>query len=155
MPHSFNPLSQKNVFQNMRLLLSKKASNGLLTVSQTIGAKKIIHDLNRDVVRKMSTLLNIHEDTMAPEELIKLITELRNNGSLEDGVEKEIKHVVYVEKIKALKQLISILNISKSDNELTIPSRTPDDLIDALFSKTLDMNEVKGKTLIIVLEGAT
>ena len=135
----------------MRLLLSKKASNGLLTVSQTIGAKKIIHDLNRDVVRKMSTLLNIHEDTMAPEELIKLITELRNNGSLEDGVEKEIKHVVYVEKIKALKQLISILNISKSDNELTIPSRTPDDLIDALFSKTLDMNEVKGKKLIIVL----
>ena len=132
----------------MRVLLSNKASNGLLTVSQTIGAKKIIHDLNRDVVRKMSTLLNIHENTMAPEELIKVITDLRNNGSLGDGVEKEIKHVVYVEKIKALKQLISILNISKSDNELTIPSRTPDDLIDALFSKTLDMSEVKGKKIL-------
>ena len=132
----------------MRVLLSNKASNGLLTVSQTIGAKKIIHDLNRDVVRKMSTLLNIHENTMAPEELIKVITDLRNNGSLGDGVEKEIKHVVYVEKIKALKQLISILNISKSDNELTIPSRTPDDLIDALFSKTLNMSEVKGKKIL-------
>ena len=132
----------------MRVLLSNKASNGLLTVSQTIGAKKIIHDLNRDVVRKMSTLLNIHENTMAPEELIKVITDLRNNASLGDGVEKEIKHVVYVEKIKALKQLISILNISKSDNELTIPSRTPDDLIDALFSKTLNMSEVKGKKIL-------
>ena len=132
----------------MRVLLSNKASNGLLTVTQTIGAKKIIHDLNRDVVRKMSTLLNIHENTMAPEELIKVITDLRNNGSLGDGVEKEIKHVVYVEKIKALKQLISILNISKSDNELTIPSRTPDDLIDALFSKTLNMSEVKGKKIL-------
>ena len=128
----------------MRVLLSSKASNGLLTVSQTIGAKKIIHDLNRDVVRKMSILLNIHENTMAPEELIKVITELRNNGSLGDAVEKEIKHVVYVEKIKALKQLISLLNISKSDNELSIPPRTPDDLLDALFSKTLEMKEVKG-----------
>ena len=132
----------------MRVLLSNKASNGLLTVSQTIGAKKIIHDLNRDVVRKMSTLLNIHENTMAPEELIKVITELRNNGSLGDAVEKEIKHVVYVEKIKALRQLISLLNISKSDNELGIPPRTPDDLLDALFSKTLEMKEVKGTSFV-------
>ena len=135
----------------MRVLLSNKASNGLLTVSQTIGAKKIIHDLNRDVVRKMSTLLNIHENTMAPEELIQVITELRNNGTLGDGVEKEIKHVVYVEKIKALKQLISLLNISKGDNELTIPPRTPDDLLDALFSKTLSMKEVKGMWLIVAI----
>ena len=129
----------------MRVLLSNKASNGLLTVSQTIGAKKIIHDLNRDVVRKMSTLLNIQENKMAPDELIQVITELRNNGSLGDDVEKEIKHVVYVEKIKALKQLISLLNISKSDNQLTIPPRTPNDLLDALFSKTPEVKEVKGR----------
>ena len=38
----------------------------------------------------------------------------------------------------------SLLNISKSDNELGIPPSTPDDLLDALFSKTLEMKEVKG-----------
>ena len=128
----------------MRLLLSKKATNGLLTVSQTIGAKQIIHNLNRDVVRKMSSLLNISKDTMAPEELIKVITFMRNNGSLDDNVERKIKHVVYVKKLKALKNLISLLNISRSDNTLLIPPNTPQDLLDALFSTTLDMDDVKG-----------
>ena len=129
----------------MRVLLSDKAGKGLLTVHQIIAAKKCIHDLNRDVVNKMSLLININQDTMAPEMLIKVITGLRNNGSLSEEVEKSIKHVVYVNKIKALKELISVLNISRSDNQLPIPPRTPEDLLNALFSSTLEMNSGKGK----------
>ena len=129
----------------MRVLLSDKANKGLLNVDQTIAAKKCIHDLNRDVVIKMSLLLKINQETMAPERLIKVITGLRNNGSLSEEVEKNIKHVVYINKIKALKKLISVLNISRSDNQLPIPPRTPEDLLNALFSTTLEMNSVEGK----------
>ena len=128
----------------MRVLLSNKATNGLLSVRQTIGAKKIIHDLNRDVVRKMSSLLNINEERMAPDALIKLITLKRNNGSLDKEVEKKIKHVVYIKKLNALKQLVALLRISKVDGELSIPTNTPKDLVDSLFSTTVALNDVEG-----------
>ena len=128
----------------MRILLSNKASNGLLSVIQTIGAKKIIHDLNRNVVQKMSIILEIHEETMAPEELIKLITLKRNNGSLDKDAERKIKHVVYINKLKALKQLIALLGITKSDGQLSIPTNTPIDLVDSLFSTTVALKDVEG-----------
>ena len=128
----------------MRVLLSNKATNGLLSVRQTIGAKKIIHDLNRDVVRKMSSLLNIHEETMAPDTIIKLITLKRNNGSLDKEVERKIKHVVYIKKLNALKQLVALLSISKAGGELSIPRNTPKDLVDSLFSTTVALNDVEG-----------
>ena len=135
----------------MRVLLSGKASKGLLSVRQTIAAKKCIHDLNRAVVMKMSILLNISHDNMAPEQLVSVITQSRNSGSLSEEVERKIKHVVYVSKIKALKELISVLNLSRSDDELSIPPRTPEDLLDALFSATLNLADVEGKYLLTIL----
>ena len=131
-------------FQNMRGLLSKKATNGLLSVSQTIGAKKIIHDLNGNVVSKMSSLLNINQETMKPDELIKLITLKRNNGSLDKEIERQIKHVVYINKLKALKQLVGLLGISKAGGELSMPINTPKDLVDSLYFTTFTVNDVKG-----------
>ena len=52
-----------STFQNMRQLLSIKASKGLLTVRQTIDIKKVIHDLNRGVVGQVASLLNITNNT--------------------------------------------------------------------------------------------
>ena len=129
----------------MRVLLNKRLSHGLLNSNQTLEAKKIIHDLNRDVVSKMTQLLNISEQAMTPKQLISVITLKRNSGTLGEKIENKIKQVMYVNKLKALKRLVSLIRISRDSGDLPIPPNTPQDLIDSIFSSSMDLSEVKGK----------
>ena len=133
-----------STFQNMRQLLSIKASKGLLTVRQTIDIKKVIHDLNRGVVGQVASLLNITNDSMPPHMLLQVVSSIRKNGTLDENIERQIKHVIYVRKMEGIKKLINILNMSIDDKELPIPTSTPKDLLNALFSSSIDLKDVKG-----------
>ena len=134
----------------MRILLNTRLSQGLLNTNQTLEAKKIIHDLNRDVVMKMARLLNISEETMTPKQLINVITLRRSNGKLDEKIENKIKQVMYAKKLEALKELVSLIGISKGSEDLRIPPSTPQDLIDSIFSSSMDLSQVKGKNYLKV-----
>ena len=61
------------IYALIRTKLSERAHSGHLSSTQTIFAKKIIHNLNKDSVEAMVSLLGLSAGRMAPDELVKLI----------------------------------------------------------------------------------
>ena len=61
------------IYALIRTKLSERAHSGDLSSTQTIFAKKIIHNLNKDSVEAMVSLLGLSAGRMAPDELVKLI----------------------------------------------------------------------------------
>ena len=112
------------------------AYQGRLSAKQTISAKKIIHNLNKESVEGMVQLLRLNDTEMSPEDLVHLIKTMRTDGSLPDEIELKIKEVVYFKKLFAIRALVLLLNLQKIDIEL--PDFAPQDLVDVIFTPGLD-----------------
>ena len=112
------------------------AYQGRLTARQTISAKKIIHNLNKESVEGMVQLLRLNGTAMSPEDLINVIKTMRTDGSLPDEIELKIKEVVYFKKLFAIRALVLLLDLKKTAIEL--PEYAPNDLIDIIFTPGLD-----------------
>ena len=118
------------------LRLSDMAYQGRLSAKQTISAKKIIHNLNKESVEGMVQLLRLNDTEMSPEQLVNLIKTRRTDGSLPDEIELKIKEVVYFKKLFAIRALVLLLNLRKIDIE--VPDFAPQDLIDIIFTPGID-----------------
>ncbi len=99
------------IYALLRDKLSKMAQGGNLSAKQTISAKKIIHNLNKESVTAMVHLLKLNDTAMSPEELIDLIKLKRTDGSLDPSIELEIKEVVYFKKLKVANSPINVIDI--------------------------------------------
>ena len=124
------------IYTIVRQRLSDMAYQGRLTARQTISAKKIIHNLNKESVDGMVQLLRLNGTAMSPEDLVKLIKTMRTDGSLPDEIELKIKEVVYFKKLYAIRALVLLLDLKKMEVEL--PDYSPNDLIDIIFTPGLD-----------------
>ena len=120
------------IYALIRNKLSTKAHNGELSAKQTIAAKRIIHNLNKESVQSMVEILKLNDTEIPPDELIILIKQKRTDGSISINTELEIKEVVYFKKLFAVKKLILLLHMEKED--IQIPVSAPRDLIDVIFT---------------------
>ena len=120
----------------MRTRLSERAHKGQLSAKQTITAKKIIHNLNKESVETMVQLLQLNSSNMAPEELVNLIKTKRTNGSINDETELKIKEVVYFKKLYAIKSLVLLLHMDR--NDIKLPQNAPKDLVEVIFTPIFD-----------------
>ena len=124
------------VYGLLRTRLSERAHKGQLSAKQTITAKKIIHNLNKESVETMVQLLQLNSSNMAPEELVNLIKTKRTNGSITDETELKIKEVVYFKKLYAIKSLVLLLHMDR--NDIKLPQNAPKDLIEVIFTPIFD-----------------
>ena len=124
------------IYGLLRTRLSERAHNGRLSAKQTITAKKIIHNLNKESVETMVQLLHLNSSNMTPEELVNLIKTKRTNGSISDETELKIKEVVYFKKLYAIKSLVLLLHMDRTD--IRLPQNAPKDLIEVIFTPIFD-----------------
>ncbi len=99
------------IYSLLRDKLSKMAQRGKLSAKQTISAKKIIHNLNKESVTAMVHLLKLNDTAMPPEDLIALIKMKRTDGNLDPRVETQIKEVVYFKKLRVNKTSMPHLEV--------------------------------------------
>lgn len=59
------------LYAETRRLLSARAHQARLNPKQTVAAKKIIHNLNKDTVEAMTGILGLDGQNMTPDDLIK------------------------------------------------------------------------------------
>ena len=121
--------------------LSQLAYKGDLSAKQTISAKKIIHNLNEESVKAMVQLLKLNDTSMSPDELVSMIKTKRTDGSLDTDTELKIKEVVYFKKLFAIKSLVLLLHMDKTDIDL--PPEAPQDLIDVIFTPGIEFFSVQ------------
>ena len=95
-------------------------------------AKKVIHTLNKESVEGMVKILQLNGTDMSPEALVNLIKTKRTDGSLNDQTELKIKEIVYFKKLYAIKSLVLLLHMDRT--EMNLPEEAPGDLIDVIFT---------------------
>ena len=78
----------------------------------------------------MVKILQLNGTDLTPEALVNLIKTKRTDGSLNDQTEFKIKEIVYFKKLYAIKSLILLLHMDRTD--INLPGEAPGDLIDVL-----------------------
>lgn len=120
------------LYSDIRKVLTKFAHEGKLNSKQTITAKKIINDLNKETVAEMVHILEITRAELHPDNLIKLIQAKTSSETLTSDQQFQIKTVIYEKKLKAIQQFILLLELKQSD--LRISGTVPDDLLTYIFN---------------------
>ena len=106
------------IYGLIRIKLSELAHKGELSAKQTISAKKVIHNLNKESVESMVKILTLNNTEMSPDELVTLIKRKRTDGSLKTETELKIKEVVYFKKLYAIKKMALLLHMKKDDIQI-------------------------------------
>ncbi|TRY77845.1 hypothetical protein TCAL_06808 [Tigriopus californicus] len=120
------------LYSDIRKVLTRFAHEGKLNSKQTITAKKIINDLNKETVAEMVHILELSRAELHPDNLIKLIQAKTSSETLTSDQQFEIKTVIYEKKLKAIQQFILLLELKQSD--LRISGTVPDDLLTYIFN---------------------
>ena len=73
------------------------------------------------------------------------IRKRHESGTVDPDVEWKIKQVVYFRKLKAIKELVHLLSLRQQD--VNLPPKVPQDLIDLIFS-TDNLDQIENLELL-------
>lgn len=118
--------SANQIYLDVRRSLSTMAHNGDLSAKQILTAKKIIFQFNKQSVDAMVALLSLNQELRHPDKLIAMIKDKMRDSSVEKSTKLKVKEVVYFKKLKAVKQLVMLLDLTEED--VGISENTPEDL---------------------------
>ena len=129
-------VSVNNIYFKVRSILSQMAYGGVLSAKQTIAAKKVIFQLNKQSVEAMVEVLSLDSTMIQPEQLIDLIKSMIADEDLDEKTRSKIKRIIYENKLKAIRQLILLLDLTREEFE-DIDS-IPEDLVEFIFTAATD-----------------